>query len=258
MAKTKKSKPNVQRHKIIKRMQKELEEQVCRDYGDAEEDTFQFKSQFIQEILIIILFRILKLNILAYDTVFFIYLQIMKLNKKYRVYQLLKIYLHLQLQKMFYDGIISKHQLESIFPITGNNIFCFEDGAYLIKFGYEFYNCNSDEEILDDKQFWAWCSIVDNIEANENLVYGWYEEITSLDKENLLDEIKNLIVRLKIRKLRNSGIILEEDETMFMAKIQERDLTYAFFTEEEISRWKSKAFGTSFVERFKNKNKEEK
>lgn len=254
MAKTKKSKQNVQRHKIIKRMQNDLEEQVSSEYAYSD----AAKSQIIQEILIIILFRILKLNILDYEIIHYIYFKIMGIDEKYRVYQLLKIYLHLQLQKLFYAGIISKHQLESLYPITEDNVFCFEIEGYVVKFGYEFYNSNTDVEILDEEQFWAWCSIVDNIEANENLVYGWYEEITSLDKENLLDEIKNLIVRLKIRKLRNSGIILEEDETMFMAKIQERDLTYYFFTEEEIAKWKSKAYYTNFVERFRNKNKEEK
>ena len=160
MAKTKKSKQNVQRHKTIKRMQTELEEQVSRDNGYDEEDTVQFKSQIIKEILIIILFRILKLNILAYDTIYFIYLQIMGIDEKYRVYQLLKIYLHLQLQKLFYDGIISEHQLELIYPKNEKILFRFEDEAYNVDFGYEFYNCNhDDEELLDEVKIISSASI---------------------------------------------------------------------------------------------------
>lgn len=245
----KKSKQNVQRHKIIRRMQRELEEQVSCDYAFPEKDTVQL--EILKEIIIIIFLRILKMNILSYDTIYYIYLQIMKLDKKYRVYQLLKIYLHLQMQKLFYDGIISKHQLESIYPKTGNNIFCFEDGAYLVKFGYEFYNYNPDEEPIDEITFWSLCAVADNIEISERTAYAWYEEITSLDKDTLIDEINNLIVRFKIRELRENGIITEYDETMFMSKIQERELTYAYFSKEEIERWKSKAIHS--IKEFKNK-----
>ena len=237
MAKTKKSKTNVQRHKIIRRMQRELEEQVSRDYAYPD----LAKSEIIKEILIIIFFRIVKLNILAYDTIYFIYLQIMRIDEKYRVYQLLKIYLHLQLQKLFYDGIISEHQLESLYPKDEEFLFCFEDGAYNVYFGYEFYNCNADEELLDEETIWALCAVADNLEIDGAAIYGWYDEITSMNKETLIDEIKNLIVRLKIRSLRNNEIITEHDEEILMSKIQECDSTYAFFSQEEIKKWKSKA-----------------
>lgn len=239
MAKTKKSKQNVQRHKIIKRMQNELEEQVSHDYAYPEKDTVQL--EILKEIIIIIFFRILKLNILAYDTIYFIYLQIMGIDEKYRVYQLLKIYLHLQLQKLFYDGIISEHQLESIYPKNEKILFCFAEEIYHVNFGYEFCNKIYNEELLDEDEFWALCAVADNIEADEHYIYGWYNEILSFDRETLLDNIKNLIVRLKIRQLCNNEIITEYDEQILMSKIQECDSTYAFFTLEEIDKWKSKA-----------------
>lgn len=237
MAKTKKSKTNVQRHKIIKRMQNELEEHFSRSYAYPE----CVKLEIIKEILIIIFFRIVNLNILAYDTIGLIYYQIMKLNPKYRVYQLLKIYLHLQLQKLFYDGIISEHQLESIYPKNEKILFRFEDEAYNVDFGYEFCNKVYNEELLDEETIWALCAVADNLEIDGAAIYGWYDEITSMNKETLIDEIKNLIARLKIRELRNNGIMTEYDEEILMSKIQECNSTYNFFTYEEIARWRSKA-----------------
>ncbi len=244
MAKTKKSKTNVQRHKIIKRMQNELEEQVRSNYGYYEDDEYdeELENEIIKEMLIIIFFRILKLNILAYDTIYFIYLQIMGIDEKYRVYQLLKIYLHLQMQKLFYDGIISEQQLESIYSKKEKILISFEDGAYTVNFGYEFYNNNANEELLDEDVIWALCAVADNVETNEYCMYAWYDDISNIDQETLIEETKNLIVRLKIRKLRRNKIITEEDETMFMSKIRECKLTYAFFSEEEIKKWKSKAY----------------
>lgn len=225
------------RNRIIKRVSKAIKISVLGKYGYLPGD--EVDDEYIKEVLVAIFYMILKLHILNFATIYFIYLQIMKLKIKERINALLKIYIHLRYQMMYFEGIITKRELNSVFPENERYwIYC-KDKAYRVYFDFSFIGKDYDEnEILDEDFFYALCEFAYYTNFNEWDIYYWYEQFIKTDVDDFSEQMKNLIVRFKIEELRRNGILTRYDEALFMRKLPETDLTYKFYDYDEILKWK--------------------
>lgn len=241
---------NIKKDRQVLKTAKEMVERFSASYVEPTDP--EVVAEVIEEIIVRLFFRIIKLNILAFATIRFIYMYIMQIAPKDRIYELLSIYKNLQLQKLFNNGIITKEELLNM--STNENKFRYQvnDDKYHISFNEEFTN-SYITPLLDKDIIWALFLIATYVDMNETAFCYVYNELKELDFNELdLDkEITNLIIRLRIREMRKEGFMSEDEETMFMAKIQEYDLTYKFFTEEEINNWRSKAFHSFNLRRMK-------
>lgn len=241
---------NIKKDRQVLKTAKEMVEGFSASYVEPTDP--EVVAEVIEEIIVRLFFRIIKLNIINFALIQFIYMYIMKIAPKDRVYELLSIYKNLHLQKLFNSGLISKKQLVDM-SINGNNFeHQFQDGAYHVNLDERFTNPYT-APLLNEDIIWALFLIATYVDMNETAFCYVYNELKELDFNELdLDkEITNLIIRLRIREMRKEGFMSEDEETMFMAKIQEYDLTYKFFTEEEINNWRSKAFHSFNLRRMK-------
>lgn len=241
---------NIKKDRQVLKTAKEMVADLCSDYINPTD--LGVKEEVIEEIIVRLFFRIIKLNILAFATIRFIYMYIIQIAPKDRIYELLSIYKNLQLQKLFNLGIISKEQLVDMSINENNFKYQVEDGVYHVNFDERFTNSYT-APLLNEDIIWALFLIATYVDMNETAFCYVYNELKELDFNELdLDkEITNLIIRLRIREMRKEGFMSEDEETMFMSKIQEYDLTYKFFTEQEINNWRSKAFHSFNLRRMK-------
>lgn len=226
------------RNRIIKRVSKAIKISVLGKYGYLPGD--EVDDEYIKEVLVAIFYMILKLNILNFATIYFIYLQMMKLKMKERINALLKIYVHLRYQMMYFEGIITKRELNSVFPENERYwIYC-KDNAYRVYFDFSFIGKEYDEnEVIDEKFFYALCDFAYYVQfCNENNAYPWYLELIDCNVDDFSEQMKNLIVRFKIEELRRDGILTRYDEALFMRKLPENDLTYQFYDYDTVLKWK--------------------
>lgn len=204
----------------------------------------EVKDEIQEEMIVRALFRIIDLGVLSFGAVDSVYDVISNISEKDRVYEAFRIYKELQLQKLANEGLISHSQLNNLIPIYGIHYFSVELDGYWINFDSEINEKFKSSEVLDSNIIWILYLIATNLDIDEDVFCYFYYELKNLDydESTLEREVANLIVRLRIREMRNKGILTEADETIFMSKIQEYDLTYQFFEEEEILNWKHKAF----------------
>lgn len=241
---------NIKKDRQVLKTAEEMVEDFSSDY--MEPTAPGVVAEVIEEIIVRLFYRIIKLNILAFATIQFIYMYIMKIAPKDRVYELLSIYKNLQLQKLFNAGLITKKQLVNMSINENNFKYQVENGAYHVNFDERFADSYT-APLLNEDIMWALFLIANYVDMNETAFCYVYNELKELDFSELdLDkEITNLIIRLRIREMRKEGFLTEDDEAIFMSKIQEYDLTYQFFDWEEINNWKSKAFHSLNLRRMK-------
>ncbi len=244
----------------VQKTAKEMVEGLSNNY--AEPTHPEVVAEVIEEIIVRLFFRIIKLNILSFGTIQFIHRYIMEIAPEDRVYELLRIYKSLQLQKLFNAGLISKNQLIEMSLNEKDFKYQVQDDVYHVNFDERFTNSYTTQ-VLKEEIMWTLYLIATNLNINETYFCYFYYELQNwdFDKSTLEKEVVNLIVRLKIREMRDKKFLTEDDETMFMSKIQESDLTYQFFTTEEIFNWRNKAFAgglRKYIEKGGNKKWKEK
>lgn len=204
----------------------------------------EVKDEVQEEMIVRALFRIIDLGVLSFGAVDSVYDVISNISEKDRVYEAFRIYKELQLQKLVDEGLISDGQLQNLITNYGNHYFSVELGDYWINFDSEINERFRSAEVLDSNILWTLYQIATNLDIDEDDFCYFYNELKNwdYDESTLEKEVANLIIRLRICEMRSKGFLTKDDETMFMSKIQEYDLTYHFFIEEEINNWKSKAF----------------
>lgn len=221
----------------------------CEDWRTFDEIR---KNNIIIEMIVIIFWRLVKLDILLCEDIDDIYRNILQFDLKDRPYELLKIYVCIELQQLYLENIISLKQLNEWLPNDELTRSAFE--YYPIE-----YNLLIDEHpekfvsqnILSKKQVRALYEFASNVNVNEMCVYEFYNMIINCNEDEIESEVKNLIVRLKIRELRNNEIITKNEEAMFMSKIRESELTYEVFNWKEIEDWKSRAYASPLIDNLK-------
>lgn len=201
------------------------------------------ENELNKMLLIIAFYRLVKLNILSFETIKSIYYYINDVAEKERAYASFSIWRQLILQQLYFDNIISYKQLENLLPHAKNEKLRMisKDFYYWIVYDVEHNIKNRTVNLLDETKLKALYQIADNLDIDEFYADVYYDTVVDLDEEDLGVEITNLITRLNIRELRNQGIIAEVEETALMSQLIERNLTYIFFNEKEIKRWKAKA-----------------
>lgn len=204
------------------------------------------ENELNKRLLCIAFCRLIKLHILPFEAIKDIYNYINKVKEKDRAYEVLNIWYQLSLQQINEDGLISDEQLENLIPYAKKAKLqsITADCRYWMYFESTQDLKYMTELPLSDEKLWILYHFASNCDINEWYADLWYDEIVDYkeDEENdLQSQISNLIVRLKIRELRDSGAITEDDETYLMSNIVENDWTYKIFEKSEIEKWMAAA-----------------
>ena len=165
---------NIKKDRQVLKTAKEMVEGFSASYVEPTDP--EVVTEVIEEIIVRLFFRIIKLNILAFATIRFIYMYIMQIAPKDRIYELLSIYKNLQLQKLFNDGLITKEELLNM--STNENKFRYQvnDDEYHMSFNEEFTN-SYITPLLDEDIIWALFLIATYVDMNETAFCYFYNEL---------------------------------------------------------------------------------